>query len=194
MRSLIATVAACVVASVAQAQDLRVTTQGFCVVKTQMKCEEVALPGATVPYEVLPKSPDGKRMIYFYSDVRGGANTVLMHVLAAEDFDAGTKFDVPKTLAAKAASLKPAMEAAAQKLGKGGFVAVTPFEAAPGDKPTRVFSSIVVDGPGAFSGQVVDQGGTLVPGSDSVSFTVTRGPTGENPSSGSGLRSIDADG
>jgi hypothetical protein len=42
---------------------------------------------------------------------------------------------------------------------------------------------------------VVDQNGALVPGSERVSFTVTRGPAGaQGPSSGSGLSSIDADG
>ncbi len=195
LQSLLASAAVFAFAPLAQAQDAMVTTQGFCVVKTQMKCEEVALPGSTVAYNVLPKSADGKkRVIYFYSDVRGAASGVLMHVLEAEDFDAGTKFDVPKTLAAKADSLKPAMEAAAQKLGKGGLVAVTPFEATAGDKPTRIFSQIEVDGPGAFSGQVVDQNGALVRGSERVQFIVTRGPAGAQPGNGSGLSSIDADG
>ncbi len=191
MRALMLTLTVAAFATAAQAQQAKVTVQGFCVVKTQMKCEEVALPGSTVSYNSLPKGPDGKRMIYFYSDVRDGANAVMMHVLEAEDFDAGTKYDVPKSLAAKTATLKPAMEAVAQKLSKGGLVTVAPFEAAPGDKPMRVFSSIVVDGPGAFSGQVVDQNGALVPGSERVSFIVTRGPTTGN---GSGLSSTDADG
>ena len=194
LRCLLASAAVLAFAPLAQAQNAMVTSQGFCVVKTQMKCEEVALPGSTVPYNVLPKTADGKRVVYFYSDVRGGATGVLMHVLEAEDFDAGTKFDVPKDLASKAAGLKPAMEAVAHKLGKGGLVAVTPFEAAAGEKPTRIFSQLVVDGPGAFSGQVVDQNGALVPGSERVSFIVTRGPAGAQPSSGSGLSSIDADG
>ena len=192
LRPLLASAAIGALVPVAQAQDTRVTIQGFCVVKTQMKCEEVALPGSTISYSVLPKLPDGKRVIYFYSDQRSDANTVLMHVLEAEDFDEGTQLDVPKALERQSATLKPAMEAVAKKLGKGGLVAVAPFEATAGAKPMRSFSSIVVEGPGAFSGQVVDQNGTPVPGSDRVSFLVTRGPVTDSP--GSGLSSIDADG
>ena len=195
LRNLLAPAAVFALVPAAQAQDAMVTTQGFCVVKDQMKCEEVALPGATVPYNVLPKTADGKRLIYFYSDQRSGGNTLLMHVLEAEDFEAVTKFDVPKALASQANTLKPAMEAVAQKVGKGGLVSVTPFEATVGAKLTRTFSSIVVDGPGTFSGQVVDRNGAPVPGSERVLFTVTRGPAGaQAPSSGSGLSSIDADG
>jgi hypothetical protein len=178
------------------AGDAAVTVQGFCIAKTGTRCEEVALPGSTVAYDRLPKRADGARVVYFYSDQRAESKTILLHALEAEDMDAGVRLAVPKALASQATALGPALEAAARTFGKGGLVEVTPFETVAGGAPSRAFSVIAVEGPGVFSGQVLDRTGAPVAGSARVSFTVTRRPAeSDHPTvPGSGLKSYDADG
>jgi hypothetical protein len=121
---------------------VEVTRQGFCVHKTELRCEEVAL-AVEAPMDItrLPRLEDGRRGIYFYSDQVAGAKTVFVHVLEAEDDDAEVDYRSSDSARADARDLSPRLRALAKKLGAAGRVVMTPFRGSAGAKTSRAVRS-----------------------------------------------------
>jgi hypothetical protein len=152
---------------------VNLTGQGFCLRREEAKCEEVAMAGMLVTIERLPKDEDGKRVIYFYSDQDLKAKGAFVHVLESEDSDPEVIFRAPG--GGKAAAPNASLKAMVDKLKPAGTTVITPFQMDKTDK-VRVFSAIHVDGPGVFSGRVVDMDGHMLGTGERVSFTVIRDP------------------
>ena len=154
-----------------------VKRQGFCVIRSDTGCTEVALPGTMIDLARLPKAADGTRLIYFYSTQTLPADAILIHVLEAEDADPEVDTVVSEALQAKAAGLKTTLKKLAAKFGFKGAAVLTPFRIESKDNaPSTVFSQIAVHSPGVFYGSVVDAKGALIPASERISLNVIQGP------------------
>ena len=177
--------------------DILIVGQGFCIKKTEMKCEEVALPDATVQFERLPKGADGTRIIYFFSDQKVGTDGLFAHALEAEDLDQAADYIAPRAPTRGTGDLAAQLKALAEKVGHGGAVLVTAFQIGRSSgKVVRVFSSLPVRGPGVIAGQVVDLDGMPVSVSKRLTFSVSRGNGNSKTrrDGGTGMGTIEADG
>ena len=154
-----------------------VTSQGFCLRRDEMLCEEVALPGTMVAIDRLTQLADGTRVVYFYSDHEVESDPILVQVLESEDLEEGLQIVPDESVKAQAAKLEPGLKKLAEKISGSGMVQITPYR--PGkskSKTHRTFTMLRVTGPGYFSGRVVDLEGKPVPISERTSFSVIRRP------------------
>lgn len=163
-------------AATAAAEDAAsVTRHGFCIRRDEMRCEEVALPGTMVAFDRLSKDDQGNRVVWYYTDQEVTDNSALVHVLEAEDSETAMVI-VPDTSVAKDASK---MQAQLKKIGEKyaglGTVQVTAFRGKKNES-FRVFTPLKVEGPGNYSGRIVDLKGETVPMSDKTTFSVFRRP------------------
>ena len=159
-------------ASYAAESTVNLSDQGFCLRKSENKCEEVAMNGTLVTIERLSKGPDGKRIVYFYSDQNATGKGAFVHVVESEDSDPDVTF---KDSSGAKATPSSALKAIVEKLKPAGAAVITAFQLDKSDK-VRVFSAIQVDGPGVLSGRVLDISGQALGGGERASFTVIRDP------------------
>ena len=168
----------CALAALAPAQaadEPRVTQTGFCINRTETGgCGEVALPGTFVDIARLQKRADGTRIVAFFSFQNAALNTAFVHVLEAEDAESKIETTVLPANGAKLGDLSKPLAALGNKYKGGGHIVLTPFRAAGGDAPARVFSEITVRGPGVYNATVVDITGKPLPGGEKISFNVSR--------------------
>ena len=160
----------------AQAADAaRVTQAGFCITRTESGgCGEVALGGTFVDFARLQKRADGTRIISFFSNQKAEPNTVIVHVLEAEDAESKVETAIVPANGSKLNELSKPLAALGAKFKDGGHVILTPFRVTNGDGTVRVFSEIAVRGPGVYNATVVDIAGNPVSGGEKVSFNVSR--------------------
>lgn len=158
------------------ADDSTVTRHGFCIRRDEMRCEEVALPGTMVAFDRLSKLDDGSRVAWFYTDQEISGKAVLVHVLEAEDSETALEIKPSASVAKDAKKLSSALKKLGDKVAGQGTVILTPFRGE-SEKSFRIFTPLKIDGPGIYTGKIVDLDGKIVPTSDKTSFSVFRRPS-----------------
>ncbi len=151
-----------------------VRKDGFCLRKVELRCLEVVLTaGAPLEFERLPILPDGKRGIYFFSDQVASSKATFVHVVEALDEDPELHIDRSDAALAQEPGLDAKLKALGAKLANTGSVVLTPFRGqGSGTENFRSFSSVPIEGPGEFSGRVVDLTGAPVPGGEVKTISV----------------------
>lgn len=160
----------------AAADDVSVTRHGFCIRRDEMRCEEVALPGTMVAFDRLTKLEDGTRVAWFFTDQELPSKAVLVHVLEAEDSDTVVAIKSNDAKAKDAKKIEGQLKKLGAKIAGQGSVQLTPIRAS-SDKSFRIFTPIVVEGPGIFTGKITDLDGNIVPMTEKTSFSVFRRPS-----------------
>ncbi len=153
-----------------------VSRHGFCIRRDEMRCGEVALPGTMVAFDRLSTLDDGSRVAWFYTDQEISGKAVLVHVLEAEDSETALEINPSESVAKDAKKLSPALKKLSGKVAGQGTVILTPFRGESG-KSFRIFTPLKIDGPGIYTGMIVDLDGRIVQTSDKTSFSVFRRPS-----------------
>ncbi|MBM3515643.1 MAG: hypothetical protein FJX59_18295 [Alphaproteobacteria bacterium] len=174
-RASIFSVVVCGAGAAAAEDAASVTRHGFCIRRDEMRCEEVALPGTMVAFDRLMKDEQGNRVVWYFTDQEVSDNSVLVHVLEAEDSDTDMVIKPDPSVAKDAKKLDSQLKKIGKKFAGLGALQVAPFR---GEKSEsyRIFTTLKVEGPGNFSGRVVDMSGNNVPISDKTTFSVFRRP------------------
>jgi hypothetical protein len=163
---------AALVSSPVHAADVTVLRQGFCVTKSDSGCGEVILPGTMIDFARLPKGPDGKPVIYFYSVQKTTGKATFVQIVQSDEAENNVDYQPLAGGGAQPADLKPALKALIKKLAPEGGVVVTPFRTNAADDKVIAMSAIAVSGPGVFHASVVDLKGNLIPVSTPISIDV----------------------
>lgn len=163
-------------AGAAAAEDVAsVTRHGFCIRRDEMRCEEVALPGTMVAFDRLSKDEQGNRVVWYITDQEVTDNSVLVHVLESEDSDTDLVIAPHESVAKDAKKMQSQLKKIGQKYAGLGTLQVTAFRGKKNES-YRMFTPLKVEGPGNFSGRIVDIKGETVPTSDKTTFSVFRRP------------------
>ena len=153
-----------------------VSRHGFCIRLDEMRCGEVALPGTMVAFDRLSTLEDGSRVVWYFTDQEISGKAVLVHVLEAEDSETALEIKPSASVAKDAKKLSSALKKLGEKVAGQGSVVATPFRGESGES-FRVFTPLKIDGPGIYTGKVVDLDGKIVPTSEKTSFSVFRRPS-----------------
>ena len=153
-----------------------VATDGFCIQKTRLDCDEFRFDGDEIRMDELPFDEEGNRVIYFHSVQRAPPNASFVHVWQTEDnARRGHRpkvymSDTAKTLAQGVLST---LQAFLERVEiAGGFAVVIRNDTGSTAPGFRAFSERVVHEPGVYTVYVGTPRGEIIMESQRSTVTI----------------------